>query len=153
MDVLTIARERQGALRAEIAEIEEFIRMADRLLGSVNTTAGSPPGRAEWAGNAEQAGPARQAESDLQDEPAAQAEPAESGESTDDPAEADSAEDAKAAEVGESPAAESAPEPAPANEPLVRRFPWTNVQPPLHAGGTDDTAGPTRRNLMRRHAS
>jgi hypothetical protein len=109
-DVLTIARERKDELRQEIAELDEFIRVAEKLLRleTPNADDRREPHK-ERAGSV--AAP--------QDEPDGDAE--------------ESRDDAEVAEVAE---AESESEDG---EPAVRKFPWTGMQPAVRRTGNDDS--------------
>lgn len=124
-DVLTVALERQRELRSEIAELDEFVRMAESLLRNAGSKARQGPEHAERTETADRAERTKDAETPVRSE------------------------SAERPQVVETPAA--ANEPAP--EPVARKFPWSNAQPPVRKTDGDDETGPTRRNLMRREAS
>lgn len=113
-DVLTVALERQRELRRQLAEIDEFIGLAESLLRNAKPKAEPHPNHPERA------------------------------ERTDHAANPAHTESAGRPQIVEIPDADP--------EPVVRRFPWSNAQPPVRRTDADEV-GPTRRNLMRREAS
>lgn len=127
-DVLTIARERQRVLRDEITELDEFIRMAETLLqGAKGQSEGAR--KAQDLGRASVIATADAAPEQAEDETVLEQQ--------------DSDEAAEVAEADDSAESESG----------VRKFPWTGQQPAVRRTGTDDGAGPTRRNIFRRDMS
>ena len=123
-DVLTIARERQREIRAEISELDDFIRMAETLLRDAKSPSVE----------------AREAQSPVR--VAVAAAPAAAPEEAEDETVEEQQETAASAEGDDAAEAESE----------VRKFPWTGQQPAIRRTGTDDT-GPTRRNIFRRDMS
>lgn len=136
-DVLTIAHERQRELRDEIAQIDEFIRVAETLLQNAKMPSGG--GRAPQPGlrrDRPEAAVVKAANDQAEDEP------------DEDLQETAVADEADAADEGDQ-ADEAA---SPDSDSGVRKFPWTGVQPAARRTSTDDT-GPTRRNIFRRDVS
>ena len=120
-DVLTVALERRRELRERLAEIDEFISMAESLLRNATSKPGPDPDR---SGRPDQRDRPERTE---------HAEPR-----------------AARSKPSERPQIVEIPDAAP--EPVVRKFPWSNSQPPVRRTGADE-AGPVRRTVMRREAS
>lgn len=162
-DVLKIALARRGELRAELAEIDEFIRMADSLLRNARGPAG--PAAEEPLILDRPIGHGRAAEADRAPD---QSRPDPSSTvalgRTSETVRAvggTSIERAGGAEhdADTDPAERAQPDEAPVDadedaeeKPATRTFPWSNAQPIVRKSDADE-AGPVRRNLMRREAS
>jgi hypothetical protein len=133
-DVLMIARDRQEDLRQEIAELDEFIRIAEKLLGTASGEADEPArSKPELRRERSEVAAARSASDDADDEAKEELK--------------DSPDDHESVEVAEGDEADSEN-----SEPDVRKFPWTGVQPAARRTGGDGSY-PARRNVFRRDAS
>lgn len=133
-DVLTIARERKDGLRQEIAELDEFIRIAENLMRTGTTHA------------EEKVQPQTEGRRERSEIVAAMTARDRADDEADGEADGEAEETPDAAEVVEADATE-----AESSDLAVRKFPWTGMQPAVRRTGNDD--GYPRRNVFRRDMS